>query len=239
MVLKEKADSESYVEFLRKKGVKVGNHVRFFSPRTTHVDVTFPWLVSIGDHVSITHGVIILIHDYSWSVIKRHEEFKGEILGAMSPVKIGNNVFIGMNAVITRGVSIGDNVIIGAGSVVTSDCEADSVYAGNPARKIMTIQQFREKRLNRQLEEAKALASEYRERYKKNPPEEVFGEYFMLFHTASEAKKNPAFYRQMCTGDNYVDSEAYMNAHAPMFPDYESFLNACYNDKHSTEQELI
>lgn len=228
LILGAKADSEVFAAYLRKKGVQLGEHVRFFSPRTTHVDVTFPWLLSIGDHVSITHGVIILTHDYAWSVMKRHPDFRGEIMGAMSPVRIGNNVFVGMNAVITRGVTVGDNVIIGAGSVVTSNCDSDSVYAGNPARKIMTIQEFHEKRSQKQFDEAKKLAQVYFEKYGKRPPMEAFWEYFMLFMTADEAKNVKVFRQQMETGYNYEDTVAYMQGKTPMFEGYEAFLDACY-----------
>ena len=52
------------------------------------------------------------------------------------PIKIGNNVWIGMNAVIMPGVTIGDNVVVGAGSIVTSDIPSDSIAAGNPCRVV-------------------------------------------------------------------------------------------------------
>lgn len=61
-------------------------------------------------------------------------------------VKIGNNVFIGMNTIILKGVNIGSNVIIGAGSVVTKDIPDNVVAAGNPCRPIMTIDEYREKK---------------------------------------------------------------------------------------------
>jgi len=139
ILLRERASSESYIKYLRKLGVQIGKDVHFYAPDHTYVDITCPWLLTIGEHVRITHGVIILTHDYSWYVLKKHPDIPGRILGAQSPVRIGNNVFIGMNTIITRGVTIGDNVIIGAGSIVTKDCESNSVYAGNPAKKIMTI----------------------------------------------------------------------------------------------------
>lgn len=50
-----------------------------------------------------------------------------------APVKIGNNVFIGSNAIILKGVSIGDNAIIGAGSVITRNIPPREVWSGNPA----------------------------------------------------------------------------------------------------------
>lgn len=225
ILLGEKANSKKFVAYLRKKGVSIGDDVRFYSPANSIVDISAPWLLSIGNHVRITHGVIILTHDYSWSVMKKLD---GSILGAQSPVKIGNNVFIGMNSVITRGVSIGDNVIIGAGSVVTKDCESNSVYAGNPAKKIMSIEEYREKRAKLQFEEAKNIAIEYKMRYGIQPPLEVFSEYFMLFCTADEAKKYSDFIKQMNNCCNYDESVAYMEDNRPMFENFSAFLEACY-----------
>ena len=65
--------------------------------------------------------------------------------GAVTPIqkslwkirtKIGNDVFIGDNAVVLSGRSIGDGAVIGAGSVVTKDIEPYSIVVGNPAKKI-------------------------------------------------------------------------------------------------------
>ena len=228
IVLGEKADSDSFVEYLRKQGVSVGEGVRFFSPSNTLVDLQNPWLLSIGNNVNITHGVIILTHDYSWSAIKNCIDFKGKILGAQSPVSIGNNVFIGMNAVITRGVTVGDNVIIGAGSVVTKDCESNSVYAGNPAEKIMTIEEYAIKREYKQFEEAKALARAWRQKFSSLPSKEVFREYFMLFCTAKEAESVAEFRLQMEKCGNYKEAICYMNSRDPMFKSYDEFLENCY-----------
>lgn len=228
LVLKEKASSETFVAHLKKNGVQVGENVRFYSPSNTLVDISCPWLLTIGNNVNVTHGVIILTHDYSWSVIKNSPKTKGVILGAQSPVRIGNNVFIGMNSVITRGVTIGDNVIIGAGSVVTDDCETDSVYAGVPAKRIMSVDEYYSKRLSKQFEEAKEMAVIYKNKFGENPPKDVFFEYFMLFSTADEACNNPRFRSQLETGGNFEDSAAYIKSHKPMFASYEEFLEACF-----------
>ena len=50
-----------------------------------------------------------------------------------APVRIGDNVWIGMNATILKGVAIGENSVVAAGSVVTKSVEANTVVAGNPA----------------------------------------------------------------------------------------------------------
>lgn len=231
LILGEKADSRRYVAFLRKKGVKIGENVRFYSPMHTFVDLSAPWLLTMGDNVSITHGVVILTHDYAWSVVKEHPDSRGEILGAQAPVTIGSNVFIGMNAVITRGVTIGDHVIIGAGSVVTKDCESGWVYGGNPARKLQTLARFREKRQSEQFAEAKQLAKIWREKHGRDPAPEVFREYFPLFCTAREAAGNPVFRRQMETGGTFRECLAWMDAQRPRFDGFGAFLEACYEEE--------
>ena len=52
---------------------------------------------------------------------------------------IENNVFIGANSMILKGVKIGDRSIIGAGSVVTKNVPSDQIWAGNPAKFIREI----------------------------------------------------------------------------------------------------
>lgn len=59
--------------------------------------------------------------------------------GATKPIVIGNDVFIGQNVTILKGVHIGDAAVIGAGSVVTQDIPARTLVAGNPARIIREI----------------------------------------------------------------------------------------------------
>ena len=150
--------SDEMVEKLRSGGATIGQNVKIYAPNKVRIDATAPYLLKIGDHVRICENVTILTHDYSWSVLKYHcpiDGMAGAVLGAQSPVVIGSHVFIGMNATIMRGVTIGDNVIIGASSVVLKDCESGWVYAGNPAKKIMSIEDYYAKRREKQFEEAK------------------------------------------------------------------------------------
>lgn len=55
------------------------------------------------------------------------------------PIYIGNNVWIGMNSVVMRGVTIGNNVLIGANSIVTKDIPNNAIAVGNPC-KVIKIQ---------------------------------------------------------------------------------------------------
>lgn len=228
LVLREKASSEAFIEYLEKRGVRVGKCCYIPEPSSVLIDLTDPWLVTLGDNITLTHGVVVLTHDYGWSVMKKSGNSKGAVLGSQAPVKIGNNVFVGVNTVITKGVTVGDNVIIGAGSVVNKDCESNSVYAGNPAKKIMTMEEYAQKRADRQFEEAKCLALAYRERFSQEPTKEIFKEYFMLFSTADEAAKSPEFRLRMENCGNFDETVAYMNSRNPMFDSFEEFLQRCY-----------
>ena len=58
---------------------------------------------------------------------------------ATAPVKISDNVWIGMNAVILKGVTIGENSVVAAGAVVTKSVAPNVVVAGNPA---VVVKQF-------------------------------------------------------------------------------------------------
>jgi acetyltransferase-like isoleucine patch superfamily enzyme len=56
-----------------------------------------------------------------------------------APVIISDNVWIGMNAIILKGVTIGENSVVAAGSVVTKSVPANTVVAGNPAAPVKTF----------------------------------------------------------------------------------------------------
>lgn len=58
------------------------------------------------------------------------------IINKNKPIIIGNHVWVGKNSVILKGVTIGNNSIIGMSSVVTKNVDSNSIYAGNPAKKI-------------------------------------------------------------------------------------------------------
>lgn len=56
-----------------------------------------------------------------------------------APIIIGNNVWIGKNAIILKGVHIGDGSIVAAAAVVTKNCPPNSIIAGNPAKVVKMI----------------------------------------------------------------------------------------------------
>ncbi|MGD7043173.1 acyltransferase [Jeotgalibacillus proteolyticus] len=124
----------------REKGVKVGEGCRFFSTNFS----SEPYLIEIGNNVTITVGVRFITHDGGmWTVRKMLDEYKyANIIGKIT---IGNNVFIGMDSIILPGVNIGENSIVAAGSVVTKSFAKNSIIGGNPAKKISDINSYIEK----------------------------------------------------------------------------------------------
>ncbi len=86
--------------------------------------------ISIGRNVKC--GANTLITDSNWHADDPRS-------GDPAPVIIGDNVWLGVNSVVLKGVTIGDNAMIGANSVVTRDIPANTVAAGNPCRVIKEI----------------------------------------------------------------------------------------------------
>ncbi|XP_055326144.1 maltose O-acetyltransferase-like [Sitodiplosis mosellana] len=93
--------------------------------------------ITIGDNCLLAPGVQIYAATHPLNPKYRKDD--DEYYELAFPVKIGNNVWIGGNAIICPGVTIGDNVVVGAGSVVTKDVPSDVVVAGNPAKVIRTL----------------------------------------------------------------------------------------------------
>lgn len=124
------------LDWFRKQGVKIGENVRSFS----ELNAAEPYLLEIGNNVTISNGVSFTTHDYSISkVIPNAVDLFGKI-------KIGDNCFIGQNSIILLGVELANNVIVGAGSVVTkSFLEEGTIIGGNPAKVIGNTKDFGEK----------------------------------------------------------------------------------------------
>ncbi|WP_298939623.1 acyltransferase [uncultured Dysgonomonas sp.] len=109
----------------------IGNKVGMSN--TTIVATKF---IRIGNNVMIGGGSTIVDSDFHSLNPEFWHTPKDEIHMKSSDVIINDNVFIGMNAIILKGVNIGSNVIIAAGSVVTKDIPDFEIWGGNPAKFI-------------------------------------------------------------------------------------------------------
>lgn len=219
-----KSSSKSYIKYLRKKGIKIGENVTFYEPNTNYIDTQKPWMLEIGNNVEITRGVVIITHDYAWSVIK---QTTGEIIGSRGKVSIGNNVFIGMNTIILQGVKVGNNVIIGANTVVNKDIPDNSVVAGNPVKVISDVNTYIKKRKQKYIDEAEELFIEYYHEYNKVPSKEIFDEFFWIFEERDIRNLPRIFSEKMkLTGNEEYTDKTFMET-VPCFKGYDEFVKHC------------
>lgn len=118
------------------RGGKCGENFMFYCDMPGE-----PYLVEIGNNVTIAYGTALLTHDNS--VIK----CELDATDYFGRIKIGDNCFIGAKSVILPGVTLGDQTIVGAGSVVTrSFPQGHVVIAGNPAKILCTVEVFANKK---------------------------------------------------------------------------------------------
>jgi len=225
-----KSSSTSYITFLKKNGIKIGDNVTFYEPSTNYIDYQKGFLIEIGNNVEITRGVTIITHDYAWSVTK---QLNGEIYGSREKVTIGNNVFIGINTIILKGVSIGDNVIIGAGSIVNKDVPSNSIICGNPAKVIGNVDEYLKKRKNLYKDEAVKMFLDYYNKYKKIPNKEIFDEFFWLFENRNPQTIPNVFNEKMKLTGNYEKTLQSFISSEPLFKGYDEFVKYCLSKKNN------
>lgn len=132
--LKAVIRGEKTIQDLEKLGFTHGGN--FHAMQGCIIDPGHCMLIEIGNNVTLAPRVHVLAHDAS---TKMHIGYT-----RIAKTTIGDNVFIGAGTVILPGVQIGDNVIVGAGSIVTKSLSSNGVYAGNPARKIVEIDDYLE-----------------------------------------------------------------------------------------------
>ena len=112
--------------------------------------------IEIGNNVTIAWGGTIYDHDsHSLNYLDRRKDIDDELNDIRNgrnfiknkdwsnvnskPIKICDDAWIGMNAIILKGVTIGEGAVVAAGSVVTKDVPAWTVVAGNPAIVVKNI----------------------------------------------------------------------------------------------------
>ncbi|HFC9253835.1 TPA: DapH/DapD/GlmU-related protein [Enterococcus faecium] len=145
------------VAFFRRLGATIGNDCEIYPS----VNITEPYLVSIGNAVRINEGVHLIGHDGGvWCLRHLYPDLKD--VDKFGKITIGNNVHIGTNAIIMPNVKIGDNCIIGCGAIVTKMIPSNSVAVGVPARVIESIDDYRKKNINSFVHTKKMKNSEKR-----------------------------------------------------------------------------
>lgn len=118
------------VNEIRLCGATIGKDCHIYGS----VDSGHEFLVTMGDNVTLASGSRILTHDGSTKNIVGYSR--------VGRVDIGNDVFIGSDAIVLPNVKIGNKVIIGAGTIVNRDIPDNSVAVGNPVRIVGTYDDY-------------------------------------------------------------------------------------------------
>ena len=110
--------------------VIIGDHTRV----GLHNTVIGP--VTIGNHVNLAQGITVTALNHNFADKDHRIDEQGV---STHPVMIGDDIWIGANAVILPGVTIGNHSVVAAGAVVTKDVPPHSLVAGVPAKKIKEL----------------------------------------------------------------------------------------------------
>ena len=186
--------SNEYCNYLRKRGVKIGNNVNFRYPVHTLIDLTRPSLVEIGNNVDINDNFTMLTHDFGTFALRG--KF-GDFINSSGGGRIGDNVVIGRDVTMLKGSEIGNNSVVALGSVITKPMPDNSVIAGIPARVICSLDEYYKKRKNKQIEEALEYGCSIIERFGRQPRIEDFTEEWVLFLTKQEYEGNENIRKQV------------------------------------------
>ncbi len=224
-----KSNSKSFIKYLRKRDITIGNNTKFHSPWTISVDMQRPWMIEFGSNVVIGSHTSFLQHGYDWAVLQKKY---GVVLGSAGQIKIGNNVFIGTHSTFLKGVTIGDDIIIGANSLVNKNCLMSGVYAGNPVKYICSLDEYLKKRMDLQLTEAVDVAKNYYIKYKVIPPIEIFREFFWLFEN-DFGNINVEFKKVFNLGNNFEMTFSKFKQNQPQFKNYNEFI------EYALKEELL
>ena len=212
---------ETYLNYLRAQGIRIGENCTIGPAKTVVIDCSRPCLIEIGNNVRLNYGLTLMTHDFTTMVFKN---YYGELLPSSGKIKIGNNVYFGRNCTVLKGVTIGNNCIIGFGSLVMKDIPDNCVVAGSPAKVICTLEQYFEKRKEKCIEEAFALAREIKSVYKRKPIPADFKEEFILFVSGNEIDKYPDIpieFQLKAMGDCY---NRWIKEHKAPYKDFNEFL---------------
>lgn len=134
-------DKYTIAEKFREQGAKIGKNCVL----QINAIAAEPYLVEIGDNVSIASNVSLITHDGASEIFREEIPY----LRYYGKIFIEDNCFIGANSMILAGVRIGRNSIVGAGSVVIADVKPGTVVMGNPAIPVSTTERYKKKCLDK------------------------------------------------------------------------------------------
>lgn len=126
-----------YGERARNAGARIGENCRFYSLSI----FSEPHLVEIGNNVIVSGQVMFVTHD--GAIYTAPQPIPG-VSGHFGRIRIGDNCFIGMRAIIMPNVELGKHCIVAAGAVVMDSFPDNCVIAGNPAKYVCPASLYHE-----------------------------------------------------------------------------------------------
>ena len=143
-MLNTKKTARKRANYLRSIFGYVGQNV-LYQPRTIPL---YPELIKLHNNIVIAAKVTFITHDVIHTMLNKCNNITDTYKEFIGCIEIMDNVFVGTNTTILYDVKIGSNVVIGANSLVNKDLESGFVYAGIPAKKICSFEEFIHKRKN-------------------------------------------------------------------------------------------
>ncbi len=141
LIAKDKYEISKYnnyniAEYFRKQGAQIGEDCHIGIRKLA----SEPFLVKLGNKVIISNNALFVTHTSGWNFRDRIPD-----LHSFGKIVVGDNCYIGANAILLPNISIGDNCIVAAGAIVTKDVPPNSIAAGAPARVVGNIEDFYQK----------------------------------------------------------------------------------------------
>jgi len=122
------------------QGLRLGRDVRVIGKPDFGSE---PYLIEVGNHVTISSHVTFVTHDGATWVFRHLPRYRG--LQRFGRIVIEDNCFIGTGAIILPDVRIGPNAVVAAGAVVTRSVPPNTVVAGVPARPVCSYEEYVER----------------------------------------------------------------------------------------------
>lgn len=125
------------VKYFRGLGAEIGEDVEIFGAKL-YTFGSEPYLISIGNRVTVSHDVDFITHDGGFRVARA--KYPDAYL--YGRIRIADNCFIGAHCILLPGTTVGTGSVIGSGSTVTGEIPPGVVAVGAPAKPIKTVESY-------------------------------------------------------------------------------------------------
>jgi acetyltransferase-like isoleucine patch superfamily enzyme len=129
------------VRYFRSRGARIGDDVEIFGANL----FTFgsePYLVTIGNKVTISHKVDFITHDGGMRVVRCRYP-NAYLYGR---IHVADHCFIGAHSILLPGARVGAGSVIGSGAIVTGDIPPGVVAVGAPAKPLKSVEEYIEEK---------------------------------------------------------------------------------------------